>query len=350
MGKKKRATLPKDFREILERGDIKGIYSVFEACDVNAVGGFGKETAISFDLCPDEVVVWLVENGASLSAKNTWGRTALHNRVGSRRSSIKVLVDLGIDITILDNYGNTALHSAADSHNPESAKILIEHGSDLNAINDEGLTPLELGLSSCRNADIENAFEVAKMLVNAGAKKTNKCEKFVEEIGVAFEFHREAFNKKSVQSVSDALDEMYGFFNVSPVRRLKKYDGESPIIAISPTWQTQHEELWNLLVPSSGYAETIQGELIRISGRISNEIEGNGAINWDKEYAKMAESFPALLEKGNGLSSEEIMEAKRVVKAIKSTDGGSRQLAKLAVAWVKRNPSPLIMDKPIYTR
>jgi len=350
MGKKKRTTLPKDFREILERGNLTEIYSVFETCDVNAVGGYGKETAISFDLCPDEVVVWLVENGANLSAKNTWGRTALHNRVGSRRSSIKVLLNLGMDISLLDNYGNTALHSAVDSHNPESTKILIEHGSNVNSINNEGFTPLELGLRSCRNIDIENTVEITKMLVNAGAQKTSKCKEFIENIGKTFEFHREGFNKDSVQSVSNALDEMYLFFDVTPIQRLKKYDGTSPIIAISSTWQKQHEELWSLLVPSSGHAETIQGELIRISGKISNEIEGNGAINWDKEYIKMAESFLVLLEKGNRLSSEEIMEAGNIIKSIKNIDGRSQQLAKMAVAWVKMNPSPLILDEPNYKR
>ncbi len=350
MGKKKRATLPKDFREILERGNINEIYSVFETCDVNAVGGSGKETAISFDLCPDEVVVWLVENGANLSAKNTWGRTALHNRVGSRRSSIKVLLNLGMDITLLDNYGNTPLHSAADSHNPESTKILIEHGSNIYTKNIEGLTPLEVGLRSCRNIDIAHTVEVAKMLLDAGAEITNKCKEYVENIGRTFEFHRERINQDSVQSVSNALDEMYRLFNVTPIQRLKKYDGKSQIIAATTTWQKQHEELWNLLVPSSGHAETIQGELIRISGKISNEVEGNGAINWDKEYVKMAETFLELLARGNGLSSAEIIEASNIVKTIKNIDGRSQQLAKLALAWVKKNPSPLIMEKPNYKR
>jgi hypothetical protein len=350
MGKKKRSTLPKDFREILDRGDIQEIRGVFESCDVNAVGGYGKETAIAFDKCPDEVVRWLVANGADLSAKDTWGRSALHNRVGSRRSNIAVLLELGANVSAIDSYGNTPLHSAADSHHAGSAKLLLEHGAQINALNNEGLTPIELGLRSCRNIDIEHTVELVRILLSAGAKKSGSCLKSVETIGQAFEFHREGFNKESVEAVSSSLDQLYEILGVPPIPRRLKYDGKSPIVPVSSSWQKQHEELWNLLVPSSGHASTIQGELIRVSGRISNEIEGNGGANWDADFSKMADHFIQILKHGAELSPEEIEEASSIVKSIRKLDGRSQRLAQLAVAWVVKNPTPLFLDKVAYKR
>lgn len=350
MAKKKRSTLPKDFREILDQGDIQKIKGVFDSCDVNAVGGYGKETAIAFDKCPDEIARWLVANGADLSAKNTWGRSALHNRAGSRRSSIGVLLELGASVSAIDSYGNTPLHSAADSHHGGSTKLLLEHGAQVNAVNNEGLTPIELGLRSCRNIDIENTVELVRILLEAGAKKSDSCKKSVETIGQTFEFHREGFNKDSVEAVSSSLDQLYKIFGVPPIPRRLKYDGKSPIIPVSSSWQKQHEELWNLLVPSSGHASTVQGELIRVSGRISDEIEGHGGANWDVDFSKMAEHFVQMLKQGAKLASEEIEEASSIVESIRKLEGRSQRLAQLAVDWVGKNPTPLSLDKVAYER
>ncbi|MES2826080.1 MAG: ankyrin repeat domain-containing protein [Pseudomonadota bacterium] len=350
MGKKKRTTLPKDFQEILERGDSQEILAVFDSCDVNARGGYGKQTAIAFDQCPDEVVRWLCENGADLSATNTWGRSALHIRSRSGRGDIRILLEVGANLTARDTYGDTPLHSAANSHNARSAKLLIEHGAKVEEKNNEGLTPLEVGLRSCRNIDIENTVDLARVFLAAGAQKSDSARKFVETIGQTFEFHREGFNKDSVDDVSRSLEQLYALFDVAPIPRKQQYDGKSSIIPTSATWQSQHEELWNLLVPSSGHANTVQGELIRVSGRIANEIEGNGGANWDSDFKKMAECFVQMLQQGEQLSIEEVAEAKNIVKSIKSSNVSSNRLAQLAVAWVKKNSSPILLKKTEYKR
>lgn len=350
MGKKKRTTLPKDFKEILERGDTREILAVFDSCDVNAGGGYGKQTAIAFDECPDELVRWLFENGADLSAKDTWGRSALHIRSGSGRGDIRILLELGANVAAIDTYGDTPLHSAAHSHHAGSAKLLIEHGAKINETNDDGLTPMELGLRTCRNTDIESTVKLARVFLAAGAQKCESARKFVETIGQTFEFHREGFNKDSVNNVSTSLEQLYSLFDVIPIPRKQKYDGKSPIIPTSSTWQEQHAELWDLLVPSSGHANTVQGELIRVAGRIANEIEGNGGANWDSDFKKMAECFVQMLQQGEQLSMEEVAEAKCIVKSIRNSNGASNRLAQLAVAWVKNNASPILLEKTKYKR
>lgn len=350
MSKKKKITLPKNIDEILKTADSASIIGIFETCDLNARGGYSKQTLLAFDACPDDVARWLVSQGADLGTADTWGNTPLHTRARYGRGRIEVLLELGADLNSRNNYGYTPLHSAADSHNAANAKLLIASGADINAKNESGMTPLETGLYSCRNIDIEETVKLAKVFLDAGMKKTDRMQSMVEEIGKTFEFHREGFNPESVDDVSNALQNLYQLFEVNPVPRRQKYDGKSPIVAKSNNWQQQHTEFWELLVPSSGQANTVQGEAIRITGRISNELEGNGGINWDANFTKMADALLDMLNKGKALPEIDLSEAASIIKAVKKKTGDTSKLAQLAVQWVNQNPAPLKLEPQKYKR
>ena len=98
MAKRKKKLLPKNFEEMLVEGEIAKLQSVFDDCDLNARGGYGKETALAFDQCPAALARWLVEQGADLSATYRWGNTPLHARSRSRRGSIDVLLELEANV------------------------------------------------------------------------------------------------------------------------------------------------------------------------------------------------------------------------------------------------------------
>jgi len=349
MGMKK-TSLPEDFREFIERASVEEIKAVFRDCDVNARGGYGKESALAFDKLPDEVAAWLVEQGADLSATDTWGNTPLHSRASSRRTSIRVLLSLGADLNARNNRRETPLHSAALSHNPGSAHLLIENGASIDEPNAEGLTPLELALRSCANMDIEATAELSELLIEAGAMLTPRMKDFVTAIGKKFEFHRSNFAQDCVEAVSSALEKLYEIFEVTPVLPRQVHDGKSPIRPKSKKWQEQHEELWQLLVPSSGQAVTVQGEVIRISGRISDEMYRNGGANWDKDFSKMADVFLALVGTGRGLAQTELEEVRLIVRDLKKLDGDTRRMTELAVKWVIQNPDPVKLSKQAYDR
>ena len=54
MGNKaKKKTLPKNFVELLKAGELATLQAVFDTCDVDARGGYAKQTALAFDECPD---------------------------------------------------------------------------------------------------------------------------------------------------------------------------------------------------------------------------------------------------------------------------------------------------------
>jgi len=52
-------------------------------------------------------------------------------------------------------------------------------------------------------------------------------------------------------------------------------------------WRDELERLWNALVPPSGRAETLQGELIRIAGKLTDQAYRNGNMNWDDDHEAM---------------------------------------------------------------
>ena len=52
-------------------------------------------------------------------------------------------------------------------------------------------------------------------------------------------------------------------------------------------WKTEQTRLWESLVPSEGQADTLQGELIRVAGKLTDQAFRNGNMNWDAEHEKL---------------------------------------------------------------
>ena len=75
----------------------------------------------------------LIENGADVNAKYSYGYTPLH--IINNIDIIKLLIDKGADVNAKDDYRNTPLHYAKDL---EIVKLLIDNGADVNAINNKG--------------------------------------------------------------------------------------------------------------------------------------------------------------------------------------------------------------------
>ncbi|HAW0450476.1 TPA: ankyrin repeat domain-containing protein [Escherichia coli] len=371
MPKKKKGTLPKNFDELLKADDLDAIKAVFVACDVNARGGYSKGAPLAFSELPDEMVKWLVDQGADIEAVDNYGRTPLHSRAGHWKERTRVLLELGANVNSCDRNGNTPLHCAAEAGRVQTVRILLEYGARVDAPNSSNLTPLELALQQCCNSKIEEITEVAELLLSAQRKPTGlrsrvsfflkgstitddvispKIQRLVQRIGTDFEFHRDSFNPESLDATSAALDKLYALFSVPPIPRRNMHDGTSSIVAKAVRWQEQHQELWEKLVPSSGAAYTVQGEVIRISGRIANELDGNGGVNWDAEYKKMADALLVHFGSGNPLPHPEIKEAGTVISEIKRKSGDCRRLCELAVEWVALNPEPVLLSAPQYSR
>ena len=117
----------------------------------------------------------------------------------------------------------------------------------------------------------------------------------------------------------------------------------------------QHHALWEFLVPISGKCFTVQGEVIRITGRVDNESKGNGGVNWDTEYRKMLKALLEFFGQGNTLTEEDMQVTQQAINSINSCKAcgcwdATDKLKELAVKWVKQNPTPISLNNVNYQR
>ena len=352
---KKRVTLPKEFKDLMDEGNIEALKAVYDRCELTAHDGrFSLCTPLHMGGVPDELVIWLVEQGLDINIPDYYGATPLYRQATMGRETVKLLLELGADIGKPNTYGETPLHVAAEFFHPKTVKLLIDKGADVNAKNDMGRTPLASVLMVCRGIYIAQTAEIAYMLLGAGAKKTSAMKEKVENIGKDFEFHRESIHPDYIEAADKGLAKLYELFDVKPVEKRLTHDGSAPILVKEGTWEEQYEELWSFLIPSSGAAKTVQGEVIRIPGRVRDELDRNGGVNWDRDYRKMLQALPQYLSLGISLSDQELAETKELIAQVhgKDFDDGPRldRLCQLAIAWIKQNSEPLLLEKTSYKR
>ena len=346
---KKKKTLPANFYELLEAKDLEALKAVFNECELNAYDrrSFNKP-ALSFYEIPLELMDWLITQGADINARDEYERTPLHYHAQVNNvEKVALLLEKGADIEAQDKYKNTPLHFA--EYNAEAAQLLIEKGADIKAKDNRGYNPMERMLSRLYSGYIERAVKAAEVYLKAGLKPSKYAKEQVTRVGEDFEFHREDSDTEWVEKRDVALQQLYKLFDVPPVPRRIQHDGKSPIVLTGNTWQERYEQAWTLLVPSSGSAITVQGEVVRIAGRINLELLRNAMGNWDKEYRKMLTAISGYLQQGNPLSESELAEVADIQKYILEDDGsGTQRLCELATAWVVQNPEPIALGKVNY--
>lgn len=356
MAKKKRVTLPKEFKELVKTGDIEKLKAIYNLCELSATydGRYGMNTALHYYGVPDELVRWLVEQGLDINIENYYGCTPLYAQATIGSDTVKLLFELGADIEKPNRYGNRPLHIAASYFHIDTVRFLMEKGADIHAKNDMKQTPLAASLADCRNVNIANMAEISAIFLKAGAKITPNMIESVKRIGKEFEFHRNNFNKEYLFEADAGLKKLYTLFDVVPVAKRQMHDGVSPIIVADESWEKQYEMLWQLLVPSGGAAQTVQGEVVRITGRVRDELYRNGGANWDKNYRKMLNALLVYFASGTPLSEEELNEAKKLTSSIHAKGDDDDQitdrLCELAVLWVLKNPNSILLNKPNYDR
>ena len=352
---KKRVTLPKEFKDLMDEGNIEALKAVYDRCELTAHDGrFSLCTPLHMGGVPDELVIWLVEQGLDINIPDYYGATPLYRQAILGRDTVKLLLELGADIGKPNTYGETPLHVAAEFFHPKTVKLLIDKGADVNAKNDMGRSPLASVLMVCRGIYIAQTAEIATMLLDAGAKKTPAMKEKVENIGKDFEFHREGINPDYLEAADQGLEKLYALFDVKPVAKRITHDGSAPILVKEGIWEEQYEELWSFLIPSSGAAKTVQGEVIRIPGRVRYELDRNGGVNWDRDYRKMLQALPQYLSLGSSLSEQELAETKELIAQVHGKDFDDEhrldRLCQLALSWIKQNPEPISLEKTSYNR
>ena len=103
-----------------------------------------------------------------------------------------------------------------------------------------------------------------------------------------------------------------------------------------------------MLVPGSGKAPFVQGEAIRIIGRLSHEILDNGAMNWDADFRAMRDSLAEILSGGKPADDHVIRQIKNISP---NTDEDTfEKMTKAVVGWILANPAPVNLGDVSYHR
>lgn len=343
---KKRKTLPDDIFTVFNNHDFEAFKAVFEKCEINAYDrSLGRPALSHYDI-PIEFMRWLIEQGADINIKDKFGNTPLHKHAYANNiKHVNLLLDMGADINVVNNVNENALFSA--ENHLDMVKLLLERGITITK------NPMHYILRRMMNTNIADGAKVCEFYLNHGLSVDEISQEQVKRIGENFEFHRSNFNPELLPEKEQGLNKLYELFKVKPIAKRVIHDGVSDIIAIGDDYDSQFNFLWDYLIPSSGKAKTMQGEFIRIAGRVNYELMVNGGVNWNNEFKQMLKSTLDFAKQGNPLNDEHYQRLEKAVKSVyngvddeKSLD----ELYDLSVIWVNQNPKPILLNDVEYKR
>jgi hypothetical protein len=206
----------------------------------------------------------LLEGGEALTASDSRGWTALHYAAdGGALETTQLLLERGANPDTLDRFGNTALFRAVYERHPEVVKLLRARGAD----------PL-LG-----------AAQLARMMGGP---------------------------------IAECFADLPAELPPAPKRDAEVMtSGRIPDGPPNARWQPEHERLWKLLVPPRGEAPTLQGELIRCTGKLADEAYSNGNINWGPRFETMCRFLGDRLADKTVFTAEEVLSLREAIGLIR---------------------------------
>ncbi len=221
----------------------------------------------------------IVLNEIGFNAINDLGETPLIIAAYLGRVEIlKRIIDQtkDIDYKVPGSMTETALLEACEQRRLGSIKLLVEAGANLEQEDQFGLTPLSKIFTNAFSDPIPSAT----YLVSKGASITNK----VLEMGMSW-------NKEKFTDFLKTLN--YNLENVSIPDEQSTIQKEENKIDTSLDIKHLHNTvnnkdyfdtakiIWQKLVPKSGQADTVQGELLRAIEKLRDEAQRNGNGNFN---------------------------------------------------------------------
>ena len=111
----------------------------------------------SYHTCSVHTVRAIIDHGADVNAVDNRGQSALWFAcIDGQDSFVEILTDTGADPSIADEYGNSCLHAAIHGHcSTETIQKIVDHGAHVNALNNDGATPLLVACSAAKAESVE---------------------------------------------------------------------------------------------------------------------------------------------------------------------------------------------------
>lgn len=352
--KMKKKKLPNNFDLLVASHDMNSFADFFSKYEITATN-VGKSTsnAFSYMNLSVEQAQFLLDNGLNPDMDCGFGYSAVAHQADNK-DVLELLIKNGADINLaVKSYNGNALARACTTCNVQAVRNLLDAKASVDiTCGLDNKTLIDGVLAGCQNIYIPNALEICEMLLQSGAKTSEKTKEYVEEIGKRFEFFRNNINKDILPKLVEALAALYVLFNVTPVEPRIMNSIDEEIKVKRGKWQTQYEELRQKLVPGRGKAETLQGEMIRIVGKITYEILDNGGMNWDTEYKKMTNALNGYLKQNEKMDTALVDEACNIAGHISSCSRKEElyRLTELVVMWITSNSMPKKLGEVDYIR
>jgi hypothetical protein len=269
-----------------------------------------------------------------------FGRTPLWDAAfGGDPAKVKSNLEAGANPNWGDNEGYTPLYIASQQGCLEVVDLLLGNGADPNLVDCNGMGPLYVAtLEGSKVRGTDRHVAIVELLLRNGADPD-----YPNRWGVA---PRRWAN-------TDALQALFAKAQVQTGEaRPKTRRAEPPPRKVpkSDWWKAEHQRLWDELVPPRGAASTVQGEVIRIVGKLTREAYTNGNINWSEGHALLWQFIARTLDDAETFSPEERARITDWVRAIirdherpdVSGDGSPYyRVGEKAVAWVLAHPEPI---------
>lgn len=206
--------------------------------DVNAIGQKGSTPLqLAVTNRDEKMVRLLLHRGADVKAKSSDTMMPILHYVlfGSTydgQSVIKILLDHGADLEASDNNGNTALHFCWQGN---QILYLVKCGANFNAVNKQGHSIFHLLKSADRLKEVKSLLKTIIKLkyINNGARISRRIMDYLEEDDILRVFHDkcedEILNMKE-EYIEETGVSVYDILNAKTMGLLKSFSDTDAII------------------------------------------------------------------------------------------------------------------------
>jgi hypothetical protein len=261
----------------------------------------------------------LLRRGANPNAKED-GSTPLHLAVLKEHADIaKLLLEHGADVNAKDKYGGTPLHRAVLTEDADVVTLLLEHGADVNAKDKYGGTPLHL-------AAAKGHADIARLLLEHGADPSIKDNEGSTPLDIA----RRKGYAVVARVIEEFVKEKSGKVEVA-VTPAEAIALQEPVYAVPSIVSVDCSELyageWGRLlvrVRGSGTASlSLEGDVDWINPEVV-ELSGEGVVEVPVKPRAAGEVPVKVCVESSGSKSSKIVWLKVVEKAGRCPNCGAQ--------------------------